>query len=247
MGQLRKNGIIYGGGDALIQPVIYSTEERCIGVWTDGKPLYEKTFIYPNIASLTTSMTFQTDLSNVDYSQISGGAIVEGAVTYKLPYVGNNKGMGFVFNNSSNNFLSNGNDSFTNADLYITLQYTKTTDTAGDGDWSPLGIPAVHYSEQEQVIGTWVDGKTLYEKVLTTPTSVSGNDRHFDISGLDNVCIEGGFVDIGTAKLPLNIVISNLSNQVYTYYDAQNSTIICGVVGWTPTAFNIIIRYTKSS
>ena len=35
---------INGEGKDGFQPVIYSTEEREIGVWTDGKPLYQKSF-----------------------------------------------------------------------------------------------------------------------------------------------------------------------------------------------------------
>ena len=34
---------ITSGSDDRFQPVIYSEEEREIGVYTDGKPLYEKT------------------------------------------------------------------------------------------------------------------------------------------------------------------------------------------------------------
>lgn len=34
------------------------------------------------------------------------------------------------------------------------------------------GQPALNYSTDEQVVGTWVDGSTLYQKMVTTGGSV---------------------------------------------------------------------------
>ena len=80
--------------------------------------------------------------------------------------------------------------SFALTSYVITIQYTKTTDTAGSGTWTPQGVPAVHYSTAEHVIGTWVDGKTLYEKTW-----------YFQ----DNM------VSIGTNWTSLNISVSDLN------------------------------------
>ena len=46
----------------------------------------------------------------------------------------------------------------------FTIFYTKTADTAGQGSWTTDGTPAHHYSTTEKVIGTWIDGKPLYER-----------------------------------------------------------------------------------
>ena len=47
-----------------IQPVIYSTEEREIGVWTDGKPLYQKTWVFASQMELPQAGTFvDTDIT----------------------------------------------------------------------------------------------------------------------------------------------------------------------------------------
>lgn len=40
--------------------------------------------------------------------------------------------------------------------------------SAGLYSWLPSGEKAEHYSENEQVIGTWIDGSTLYEICATT-------------------------------------------------------------------------------
>ena len=55
-------GIQTGTTHSKFQPVIYSTEEREIGVWTDRKPLYQKTI---NVGTLTTGdNAFNHGISN---------------------------------------------------------------------------------------------------------------------------------------------------------------------------------------
>jgi hypothetical protein len=50
---------------------------------------------------------------------------------------------------------------------YDLILYTKSSDTAGSGSYNTLGVPNVHYSTDEQVIGTWM-GETLYQKCVAT-------------------------------------------------------------------------------
>lgn len=238
-------GIQTGTTHSKFQPVIYSTEEREIGCWTDGKPLYQKTFVYANIPSLTNGMTFQTDLSNIDNSQISG-FISEGATTYNFPYVGNNKGMGFVFSNSSNEFAARGNDSFSNANLVIHIQYTKTTDVAGSGNWTPQGVPTHHYSTDEQVIGTWVDGKTLYEKTYT------GLNVAVAYNSWTNVVEVASDIDV---LVDVKILASttekhNITGSGIEYYLDKNTHYIRAEYNQNVNKRNIgtiTIQYTKSS
>ena len=48
-----------------------------------------------------------------------------------------------------------------------TIRYVKTTDTPGSGTWNTDGTYAKHYSTEEKVIGTWIDGKPLYQRTFT--------------------------------------------------------------------------------
>ena len=58
----------------------------------------------------------------------------------------------------------------------ITLRYTKTTDAPGSGSWTNQGVPAVHFSTDERIIGTWIDGKTLYERTISISSgTINGN------------------------------------------------------------------------
>ena len=58
-------------------------------------------------------------------------------------------------------------DNAANLTISVTFFYTKTTDTPGSGMWNTQGGLAQHYSTTEHIIGTWIDGKPIYEKVIT--------------------------------------------------------------------------------
>ena len=112
-------------------------------------------------------------------------------------------------------------------DCYITLQYTKTTDTAGSGTWTPQGVPAIHYSTDEQVVGTWVDGSTLYE-----------------ITGILNEQITTTFKTIiDCTSLNINKVVNvsvTLFENGYYYGDATNM-----VSRYNPSTYMYEIRTTQ--
>ena len=54
------------GDGSQFQPVIYSEDEREIGVWVDGKPLYEKTFYLASGSLSTGTLDVPNDLTNID-------------------------------------------------------------------------------------------------------------------------------------------------------------------------------------
>jgi hypothetical protein len=185
-----------GGGD-YFSPVIYSTEEREIGVWVDNKPLYQKSYL--NIGTVT-SYTF-TDLTDIESIRIVEGASEcnDGIpFQYVHPNTANIVG-GFFDLTGTNPVLEirrGGEASGTSLEV-LTVQYTKTTDTAGSGSYNTLGVPTVHYSTDEQVIGTWIDGSTLYQRtyLLNDILVASGGawvDLNIDISNV-SVLVDGKF------------------------------------------------------
>lgn len=165
---------VTGGNDDRFQPVIYSTEEREIGVWTDGKPLYQKTVSLTNI-TIAVSGGYSYDISSWNVDTIVKNP--EGFITLSndtdlstVPFgVLGNYATDITSTRSAVQFLRKGGDLTCNR-VVFTLTYTKTTDTAGSGQWTPQGVPAVHYSEDEQVVGTWIDGSTIYKKTYTSST-----------------------------------------------------------------------------
>lgn len=180
-----------------LSPIIYSTEEREVGVWTDGKPLYQKTIVYTPSGSLSSDVIIDT-ISNLEV------AMVADVFAYKSA---DNRGVFFPnFDGNARNFLfawnSNGqitfavrNDSWDSTwTFYVTIRYTKTIDTAGSGTWTTKGEYAHHYSTTEQVVGTWVDGSTLYEKtlILTSITFGSYINIEYDANAIEGIAVRGG-------------------------------------------------------
>lgn len=173
-----------GQGD-VFQPVIYSLEEREIGVWTDGKPLYEKTFNNITYGSRTT----------IDVSSLNIDTLVAFGGTNKEVLNDNQSTFGY-YNSSSDRtqyYYNASNNTIiiaptTSGHGSVTIRYTKTTDQAGSGTWTPQGVPAVHYSADEHVVGTWIDGSPIYEVTKSFSHNNSWDGQRASIShGISNI------------------------------------------------------------
>lgn len=237
------------GDEQSFQPVICSSEEREIGVFSDGKPLYERTFTKTLASTPDADSASFLVASNIDYidtlvhmwgavSKTNGtawsgstGLIV--ADGWKYSFHINPSNQLVVWTSASTTAYSE----IAGGKVTITIRYTKTSDVAGSGTWTPQGVPAVHYSTDEQVIGTWIDGSTIYEKTFefssqlvlsannwtNSSATVTSISNILDIIGYDGTAV---FRVIGAR--PLNDII-----QIY-------SPVILGIS-------KITIRYTKST
>jgi hypothetical protein len=188
------NGVAYfikdsvNGADGF-PPLIYSLEERQVGVWQDGKPLYQKTIILGSLIMDTGFHSVAHGISDFELMVQAEGSFYDGSQwrnieTYRPT---STYGVNINVTPTNINYINNWVSSVQQA--YLTIWYTKTTDVAGSGDWTPSGALAVHYSTNEQVIGTYL-GKPLYQKTWSglnvTPaynswTNVIANDRAIDI------------------------------------------------------------------
>lgn len=164
-------------GNLIYLPALYSEEEREVGVWTDGKPLYQIT--HKNLSLSIPANTWTN--TGIPFTNID---------TYKV-----------LYNKSENQ----GADSqypmlyrFDNGNFQVfcqwampldelTLQYTKTTDTPGSGTWTPEGLLAHHYSTSEHIVGTWIDGSTIYERTWDLGRNVEFPNNAWTDAGLSNV------------------------------------------------------------
>ena len=163
-------GIQTGTTHSKFQPVIYSFEEREIGVWTDGKPLYQKTYTVPtSSAEISYNSWTNTD---IDVSFV--GTMVK---AFGIALDGSFQGDFLAWNDNGTLKLQSGRNGHKAYANTLTIQYTKSTDVAGSGSWTPQGVPTHHYSTDEQVIGTWVDGRTIYAKTFTgLSVNLNSND-----------------------------------------------------------------------
>ena len=251
MGLIIKNNVVYNGAES--EPIIYSEEEREVGVWTDGKPLYQKTI---NFGTLPTGVekTITHNISNIDHV-VSCTAIAKNpnGITLQIPYVNSGTDRVGVFVTNTSVGISSSTNLSAYSETYITIQYTKTTDTPGSGIWTPSGVKTVHYSENEQVIGTWIDGSTLYEKTLYQ--DLSGQAEHWYVyldTLIDNIndytivnfqgqlqFKEGSYIYAHVVPNPHgSYYINRNSGRWYLYFHSGNATCTWGYMTAT-------IRYVK--
>lgn len=222
----------------------YSTEERQIGCWVDGKPLYQKTWKFDSSLAIPANTWTGTSIRVSDFN-------FENIVSV----IGTNAdGTFFGFLGANHDQTNVQLIQTRNAQItliYVTFQYTKTTDVAGSGDLTPTALPTVHYSDTEQVIGTWF-GETLYQKTYTfAPFTPSSNDHEETQSidtGIDckqilnsNVMYQGTLFSNGiyppggiTYRYAVDMSAHLLSLRVFN----------CG--GATMSA-NVTLQYTKTS
>ena len=139
---------------------LYSTDEKIIGQWIDGKPLYQKIFTGQNI-------NFTWESSN------------KHAIATISPLIANVENIIKCFggNNTTHDKCMDISWYYDNGDWqlqsildgtidYIGFIYTKDTDLPVN-----IGIDT-DYSTTEKIIGTWIDGRPIYQKTITNQSIV---------------------------------------------------------------------------
>lgn len=222
---------------------LYSTTEKVVGCWTDGKPVYQKTIV----DTMPTIITDGTEVSK----EISIGATIDtivdsdvfiknttGTTVKATTFVANpNNHFRYTIINNTDSTSSRRNKvyvlgsyvSWSEKPLYITIQYTKTTDAANSFKWGDEN----DYSTNEKIVGTWIDGSYVYQKTIdygtlpNTPTAPVG--KAHNISNIDTIVnIKGIGVGVTNphASIPLGCAtIGNsgvMNHYVYLRANANN-------------------------
>lgn len=244
---------------------LYSTDEKIIGQWIDGKPLYKRTLLLNNPPSgagsgYTAESSVDTlnveKIVNVETTFISNANqtyaipvlrknLADDYSLYMFSYTYNNNRLGIYFTFAGNKMISDA--AYGIKYSYATFYYTKTTDSAikvGTG---------TDYSTDEQIIGTWIDGKPLYQKTVTGNTSSSAGWETHDLGiganvidkvvSLDGVLYStsGWHVGMGSGEanneLKFEVKPSTDKWEVYTGNIASHNNVPCVLT----------IRYTKTT
>lgn len=251
MGKQYLNGVLYGSSEILkFTPYIYSTDEREVGVWLDGKPLYQKTKVC-NLSDMTEAS------SSVYYKAIAdSGQQIKAVTGYAESSVygrcefgtrsyiyGTNNTIYWEYTNQRNNITIRcyGTEaqpsSLGTVTVYYTYWYTKTTDVAGSGRYTTTGGEAHHYSETEQVIGTWIDGSPLYERTLKLdlPTTISDRNWFTINTGLS-----------GITAIEYTAVLMNSNNRAVAWSPRFVTNTVSGVTPNQPLnttqTFNVMFQ-----
>lgn len=207
-------------------PLIYSDEEREVGVWRDGKPLYQKT--YSVNLTINIGVWADTGIPKGDIDRI---------VRTEINDANNSYGYASASIDHSNVWIC---PSLSNQKI-ITLLYTKSTDTAGSGTWTTQGGYAHHYDNVEKVIGTFF-GKPLYERSWDLGADVSLPNDHWTSLGIPN----DGTIDLitanyGTSEWGIIRAISTSSKVDANYIVSMSTRIGTEVVRY------ITLQYTKTT
>lgn len=112
------------------------------------------------------------------------------------------------------------------------------------------GNDSHNYSTDEHVIGTWIDGKPLYEKTIARPFSA---DEAYTVfaSGIDIAFIESCFFEYTSGSnrwmSPYYMSSSNVANNISLNSDVSSGALTLVNQTRSSKYFVVTVRYTKSS
>lgn len=242
---------------------IYSTTEKVVGCWTDGRPIYQRTY--------TGTLAKTTAIGTEVTTTISIGASVREFIDFQGYYSNSVYGAtSHIINNArwtdgklevvraalddnatsgNTNVIRLLNSWYTSDSIYtVTIRYTKATDAANSFNYADEN----DYSTSEQIIGKWVDGSNLFQKTIsfgTLPNATSKTVAH-GISNLKRIIEVSGYAyrSSSTAFIPLPFSGTNTSANanVNITCDATNILVTTLTDRSTFTESYITIKYTKT-
>ena len=250
----------YLGGNLMLDTNVsdyYSTEEKIVGVWIDGKPIYQitKKFTNPSVSWSGINFGFKVDavwLVNI-FAKTSDGWS-SGCSWYNTD---SNRGSFYVHKDSSGNVNLWIRNTYTVTEAWVTIQYTKTTDAANSAVSTPgcydINRPDLWPANTEIFFGNGLYG---YRAVSTIDRTISANGQYNSDPITTNITYmlnQGGKVKsktggwyfvFGATSLADSIASgwwvdpSNSNTLKYYIENAKNSTQVF-------TDFDVWVTYTK--
>lgn len=241
---------------------LYSETEKIVGCWIDGKPIYQKTIT-------------GTTNSNSDPKTFPIGALIDKVIgvesmvgaSSETMYFPNN----FWANTVSSNFISGFKLSImTNSSsvsdnvvsivasaastisspFHVTIKYTKPTDAANSFKYGN----ETDYSTDEKIIGTWIDGKPIYQKTINFGNLATANaykSVNHSVSNFERlVSVKGIGIVNGTASYFDCSSWSAGATEVHTRVLVDNTAVsFYNPTGTDMSAFSayFTIQYTKTT
>lgn len=165
---------------------MYSTDEKMIGQWIDGKPLYQRVLNKTisassnvgNVPNGTTdiyqgNISISSDIPNIDVG------MVDISHSYYMVDSASRGFMGAWYEKDTGNIWFSTLYERTNVSATFTITYTKSTDSAvsigNDTD----------YSTTEKIVGTWIDNEPIWQKTWSLNTVLpasSASPNHVNIT-----------------------------------------------------------------
>lgn len=209
----------------------FSTDEKVIGTWVDGKPLYQKK-ITGTSPSTPGYINNNIGLTNVDkVISIKGICNTRANITVYAPVPNTDSSSSeyedyIEYNASTDSLYWNGGERTLGRPFWMTFQYTKTTDSA--------------VASGEKIVGQWIDGKPVFEKVYDLGSNITISDNNWyvvsSISTSDKFIVMGwGLRDDGV-YFPICVSPFGSGEKLELKRTSEN-----------PKIRYIILRYTKTT
>lgn len=124
-----------------------------------------------------------------------------------------------------------------------------------DGSWvqqSGGGGSSHTYSTTEQVVGTWIDGKPLYERVMALTLTNTSGGYDFSTDQILNIKL-GSIVEIFGDTFGVNTFASRGSSPSLIIYLEMSGANAGKVGGWTTRndlvgkKYYCVVKYTKTT
>ena len=169
-------------------------------------------------------------VKNTDYASSTTGGVVKGNVN------------GFVIGSTGNPY----------ADTYNYTQYTSMNNNRFIGKGTLENVFSgkklnSNYSTDEQIIGTWTDGKDIYRKVINISNPQSTNTNYVNLGNLniDKVIRLYGYKIDSNGYF--NVPFYDSADNYSVLFVSSGKYLRGRFVGSTPTEVKAIIEYTKAS
>ena len=99
------------------------------------------------------------------------------------------------------------------------------------------------YSENERIIGYWINGKPIYRKVISITTTATQSGTDANIPNLEQVVNLYGQT---STQLPVNFYYAPANTYISTFYASGTIQNVCSQ-GYAGQTANVIIEYTKTT
>ena len=246
---------------------LYSTDEKIVGCWTDGRPIYQKTVTGVTASGASPSSIKDTLVSigaQLDWCMVtnfmlktSSGAILPFNTTTLELNIEAAATLGIVVYPMCNSASSDANKlrvrnsvtAWCGCTFYATVQYTKTTDAANSFKYGN----ETDYSTDEKIVGTWIDGKPLYQKTVNVGAMGNGATTPW------NVNFNHGISNMSKVTDCNGVAINSSGTCRPLCYANPNDTKIAGIVASTSSIYivtnenfsgytaYVTLKYTKTT